>query len=66
MDASRCLNTFLQHRTVRLSDHRDTADLIRPMDYFMTEDLDSGILLCLSLVYKNYFRLLAYQNASGP
>ena len=63
VDASRWLNSFLQHRTVRLSDHRDTADLIQPMDYFITEDLDSGKFLNVFYRKANYilyFRILAY------
>ena len=41
-DASRTLNPFIQHRRVRLQDHRDVPDIVKPGMYFFTEDLDSG------------------------
>ena len=42
VDGSRCLNPYLQDRRVRLQDLRDIPELVRPGDYLMTEDLDSG------------------------
>ena len=42
VDASRHLNPYLRHRKVRLNDLRDIPNLVRPDDFLMSEDLDSG------------------------
>ena len=42
IDASRHLNPYLEHRRVRLQDHRDIKDFVKKGDYFCIEDLDSG------------------------
>lgn len=44
VDASRALNPFLQHRRVRLQDHRDVGTLVKAGYWFAVEDLDSGII----------------------
>ena len=42
VDGSRCLNPFLLHRKIRLQDHRDVPDVVKPGSWFSTNDLDSG------------------------
>ena len=42
VDGSRCLNPYLKKRSVRLSDHRDTPDLVNEGDFLCADDLDSG------------------------
>ena len=42
VDASRALNPYLKDRRVRLQDHRDVPDFVKPGDNFFIEDLDSG------------------------
>ena len=42
VDGSRCLNPYLQHRRIRLSDLRNIPELIRPGCFMATNDLDSG------------------------
>ena len=42
VDASRALNPFLRDRRVRLQDHRDVPEFVKPGDVFIIEDLDSG------------------------
>ena len=42
VDGSRCLNPYLQHRRVRLQDHRDIPELVKEGFWFFTDDMDSG------------------------
>ena len=42
VDGSRCLNLYLKKRNIRLQDHRDIPDVVKPGSWFMTNDLDSG------------------------
>ena len=42
VDGSRCLNPYLTHRKIRLQDHRDVPDVVKPGSWFTTNDLDSG------------------------
>ena len=42
VDGSRCLNPFLIKKSVRLSDLRDTPNLVKEGDFMCADDLDSG------------------------
>lgn len=42
VDASRALNPHLQHRRVRLQDHRDVPNVVKQGDFLACDDLDSG------------------------
>ena len=42
VDGSRCLNPYLIKKSVRLSDLRDTPNLVKEGDFMCADDLDSG------------------------
>ena len=64
IDASRHLNPYLEHRRVRLQDHRDIKDFVKKGDYFCIEDLGFRCLLEF-YCYLSFFPLYYFSSVTS-